>query len=76
MTIQTYPQGWRTQPPERRQWALVWWAGAPYLAQWEPILGKWVVEGRRAEPADTPWHPLPAPPDGSDVSAWCAVEES
>jgi hypothetical protein len=70
----TNPRKWRTVPPERRQWALIWYNGHPRTAQFEPRWRMWVGETGWHMPGNTPWHPLPAPPDGSDVRAWCAVE--
>jgi hypothetical protein len=69
---------WSTTPPMGRKFAIIYrigW-GVPYeIAQWEPKLKVWACENGDRELADTPWHPLPWPADGRDLSATHELEE-
>ena len=70
---------WSTTPPRERRAALV---EAPFasliyeVVQWEPRLRMWMrAYGKPPLPPDTPWHPLPWPADGRDLSATHELED-
>ena len=69
--------GWSTTPPIERKAALVDAPFAPLryvVAQYEPRMRLWFARGHEPMLADTPWHPLPWPADGRDLSATHELE--
>ena len=69
---------WSTTPPRERKCAIIYLTGWPLpyeAAQWDPGLGIWACADGRTEPRDTPWHPLPWPADGRDLSATHELED-